>query len=285
MREAIAEGQPPLGRIGDVILAQVRDGVGQRAIEVDPARLRQRQDHRRRGDHLRHRGEVEPMRLGQRLRLRHQSGHAGEADRLVSVGGDDADRRARNAAVCDRRRAPARRRGRSPPRSCRASSSRRPWPGAGDERQEEDRGEAHHAGEEEEQVEAVIARRVEALDDRAAGARQQARQQEGEAGEEGILRARDSAGSPASRGRPRTSRRPCRCRTGRRRWRDRASFCSTGWCASQTKPKLPNAAKNAPTASARPSRHAPPSIRRARRRRCSRPARRCYRRGRSRSSE
>ena len=101
MGEAIPEGQCPLGRVGDVILAQVRDRVGQRPVEIDPALLGQRQDHVGGGDHLGHRGEVEPVILRQRLRLGQQRGHAGKAYRALPVGGHDPERRAGDAAGGD----------------------------------------------------------------------------------------------------------------------------------------------------------------------------------------
>ena len=99
MGQAVAKGEGAFRRMRHIILAQVGNGVGQRPVEVEPALLRQLQDHGGGGDHLRHRGEVEPMVAGQRFALRHDGRRSGEADRGPALGGDDTKRRAGNAAA------------------------------------------------------------------------------------------------------------------------------------------------------------------------------------------
>jgi hypothetical protein len=42
VRQAVAEGQLALGGVGDVVLAQVGDRVGQRAVEVELALVGER---------------------------------------------------------------------------------------------------------------------------------------------------------------------------------------------------------------------------------------------------
>ena len=172
--------------------------------------------------------------------------HSGELHPAAAVGGDDPERRAGDAPVGHRRG--GRREGGVDHRSSGLGLD------PGEEGQEQDRRQAEHAGEDEEEVEAGEAGIVELLDDlllplpRAAAAA-------GRRSPTGRHIARPgSAGSPASRGRRRRSSRPCRCRTGRRRWRGRASSTSRGWWASQTKPKLPSAANAAPIVRAMPIR-------------------------------
>ncbi len=101
VREAVAKGEPAFRGIGDVILAQVGDGVGERAVEIEAALVGEREDHRRGGDDLRDRGEVEPVILGQRFRLRYQGGVADQPDRAAAIGGDDAKGGAGEAAFGD----------------------------------------------------------------------------------------------------------------------------------------------------------------------------------------
>ena len=279
--EAVAEGQPALGRVGDVILAQVGDRVGQRPSRSMRPSLGERRIIVGRGDHLGERGEVEPVIFGQRLRLGDQGGHAGDgvARRPSAVTMPSAAPGMRPSATASARGSEGAFAG---ARSCRIVRGR--GLAAGDHRQEQDRGQAHRAGEEEEEVEAAIAGPVEALDDRAAGAREQPRQQEGEAGQERILRARDSAGSPASRDRRRRPPRPCRCRTGRPRWRYRARSRrpADGPARRSRNCRAPRRTRR--SRASIPGASSPPSGRRGRRRRCSRPGRRRNRRGRSRSA-
>ena len=77
------------GGARDVILAQVRDRVGQHAIEIEPALFGKGQDDRRRCDDLAQRGEVEPVVAGQRLAVGNERGHARKAHGGAAVGIDD----------------------------------------------------------------------------------------------------------------------------------------------------------------------------------------------------
>ena len=102
VREAVAERQPAFGGARDVVLAQVRDGIGQRSVEFDAPVVGEAQDHRRRGDDLRERGEVEPVVLGQRLKGRNERRVSGVARRATSIRGDEGKGRAGDAAFGDR---------------------------------------------------------------------------------------------------------------------------------------------------------------------------------------
>ena len=69
MRQALAEGEAPLGGV-HVVLAQIRDDLHERIVERDPALLDQVQNARGREDHLGERGEIEPCFTGNVFALR-----------------------------------------------------------------------------------------------------------------------------------------------------------------------------------------------------------------------